>query len=56
MIKGDSFVRQIFDPDSLEDAVSFLTDLRVVDALSQLSLVLVLVSIFPVMLQSKDSC
>lgn len=55
VIKGDSFVRQIFDPDSLEDAVSFLTHLRVVDALSQLSSVLVSVSIFLVMLRSKDS-
>lgn len=56
MIKDDRFVRQTSDPDSIEDAVSFLTDFRVMDALGLLSSVLVLVSIFLVMLQPKDSC
>lgn len=56
MMQDDGFVRQISDLDSIEDAVSFLTGFKVTDALGQLSSVLVLVSIFLVMLQSKDSC
>lgn len=56
MIKDDSFVKQISSLDSIEDAVNFLTDFRVVDTFGQLPSVFILFSVFLVMLQSKDSC
>lgn len=48
MIKDDSFVRQISHADYTEDSVSFVIDFSVVDALGQLSLLLILVSVFQV--------
>lgn len=44
--KGCQLSKQMFNSECTEDAVSFLTDFRVLDALDKLSSLLILVFVF----------